>query len=44
MEVLALILGGGYYNQTQGAYSAATTLNTMGLMNPFSRMQESEAD
>ena len=44
VEVLALILGGGYYNQTQGAYSAATTLNTMGLMNPFSRMQESEAD
>jgi predicted Zn-dependent protease len=44
VEVLALILGGGYYNQTQGAYSAASTLNTMGLMNPFSRMQESEAD
>ena len=44
VEVLALILGGGYYNQTQGAYSAASTFNTMGLMNPFSRMQESEAD
>jgi predicted Zn-dependent protease len=44
VEVLALILGGGYYNQTQGAYCAASTLNTMGLMNPFSRMQESEAD
>jgi predicted Zn-dependent protease len=44
VEVLALILGGGYYNQTQGAYGAASTLNTMGLMNPFSRMQESEAD
>ena len=44
VEVLALILGGGYYNQTQGAYGAAQTLNTMGLMNPFSRMQESEAD
>ncbi len=44
VEVLALILGGGYYNQTQGAYGAASTLNTLGLMNPFSRMQESEAD
>lgn len=43
-EVLALILGGGYYNRTQGAYSAASALNVMGLMNPFSRMQESEAD
>ena len=44
MEVLALILGGGYYTQTQGAYGAATALNTLGIMNPFSRMQESEAD
>ena len=44
VEVLALILGGGYYTQTQGAYGAASALNTLGLMNPFSRMQESEAD
>ncbi|MBJ90080.1 MAG: hypothetical protein CMO98_09495 [Woeseia sp.] len=44
VEVLALILGGGYYNQTRGAYGAASTLNTLGIMNPFSRMQESEAD
>ena len=44
VEVLALILGGGYYNQTRGAYSAASTLNSLGIMNPFSRMQESEAD
>jgi len=44
VEVLALILGGGYYNQTQGAYGAASALNSLGLMNPFSRMQESEAD
>lgn len=44
VEVLAIILGGGYYNQTQGAYGAASALNTMGLMNPFSRMQETEAD
>ena len=44
VEVLALILGGGYYNQTRGAYGAASTLNTLGTMNPISRMQESEAD
>jgi predicted Zn-dependent protease len=44
VEVLAYILGGGYYNQTQGAYSALSTASTLGLSNPFSRMQESEAD
>ena len=44
VEVLALILGGGWYNRTQGAYGAASALNTLGIMNPFSRMQESEAD
>ncbi len=44
VEVLALILGGGYYTQTQGAYGAASALNTLGIMNPFSRMQEGEAD
>ena len=26
-RVLALILGGGYYNQTQGAYGAASALS-----------------
>ena len=44
VEVLAYILGGGYSNQTQGAYSALSTASTLGLSNPFSRMQESEAD
>lgn len=44
VEVLALILGGGYYNQTQGAYGATSALGNLGIMNPFSRMQESEAD
>jgi predicted Zn-dependent protease len=44
VEVLAIILGGGYYNQTQGAYSALSTANTLGLMNSFSRKQETEAD
>jgi len=44
VEVLAIILGGGYYNQTQGAYSALSTANSLGLSNPFTRMQETEAD
>ncbi len=44
VEVLAIILGGGYYNQTQGAMSALSTASTLGLSNPFSRMQETEAD
>lgn len=44
IDVLAIVLGGGYYNQTQGAYSALQTASTMGLSNPFSRMQETEAD
>ena len=44
VEVLAIILGGGYYNQTQGAYGALSTANTLGLMNSFSRKQETEAD
>ena len=44
VEVLAYILGGGYYNQTQGAYNALSTASTLGLSNPFSRKQESEAD
>lgn len=44
VEVAALILGGGYYNKTQGAYGATSALGSLGIMNPFSRMQESEAD
>jgi predicted Zn-dependent protease len=44
VEVLALILGGGYYNQTQGAYGALASASELGVMNPFSRKQETEAD
>lgn len=44
VEVLAIVLGGGYYNQTQGAYGALSTANTLGLLNAFSRQQETEAD
>jgi predicted Zn-dependent protease len=47
VEVLAYIIGGtGYYDQrrTAGTYQALSTASTLGLSNPFSRMQESEAD
>jgi len=44
IEIAALILGGGYYNQTQGAYSALKSAEDLGLNKPFTRMQESEAD
>ncbi len=44
VEVLAYILGGGYYNRTAGTYGALSTAATLGLSNPFSRKQESEAD
>jgi len=44
VEVAAILLGGGYYNQTQGAYQALSTGAALGIMNPFSRKQETEAD
>jgi len=44
IEIAALILGGGYYNQTQGAYSALKSAEDLGLNKPFTRKQESEAD
>lgn len=44
VEVAALILGGGYYNQTRGAYEALSAGAALGVMNPFSRKQETEAD
>lgn len=44
VEVAAILLGGGYYNQTRGAYEALSTGAALGIMNPFSRKQESEAD
>ena len=40
----AIILGGGYRNQTQGARNALSTGALLGLLNPFSRLQETEAD
>jgi predicted Zn-dependent protease len=44
VEVAALILGGGYSNQTRGAYEALSAGASLGVMNPFSRKQETEAD
>ncbi|MGY8796319.1 MAG: M48 family metallopeptidase [Woeseiales bacterium] len=53
IEVLARVLVGdrtNYYsrnydpNMASGIYGAASTFGQMGLLNPFSRMQESEAD
>lgn len=53
IEVLAAVLVGdsaNYYsrnydpNMASGIYGAAGTFGQLGLMNPFSRMQESEAD
>ncbi len=53
IEVLAAILVGdsaNYYsrnydpNMASGIYGAAGTFGQLGVMNPFSRMQESEAD
>lgn len=44
VDTLALILGGGYSQQTAAAQGSLSTLGTLGLLNPFSRGQESEAD
>jgi predicted Zn-dependent protease len=44
VDVAAIILGGGYSNPTRGAQQALSTGAVLGILNPFSRMQESEAD
>lgn len=53
IEVLSIILAGDSTNpysrnydpnRARGIYGAANTFGSLGLMNPFSRMQESEAD
>ena len=44
VDIAAIILGGGYRNQTQGARNALSTGALLGLLNPFSRLQETEAD
>jgi predicted Zn-dependent protease len=44
VDIASILLGGGYSNQTQGASQALGTGAMLGILNPFSRMQESEAD
>lgn len=44
VDVVGLILGGGSYNQTRAALESANMAGNLGLMNPFTRMQETEAD
>ncbi len=44
IDIAAILLGGGYANQTRGAYQALSTGAALGIMNPFSRKQETEAD
>jgi predicted Zn-dependent protease len=53
IEVLAIVLAGDSSNpysrnydpnRARGIYGATNTFGSLGLMNPFSRMQESEAD
>lgn len=43
-DTLALVLGGGYARQTAAASNSLRTLSTLGILNPFSRGQETEAD
>jgi predicted Zn-dependent protease len=44
VDIAAILVGGGYARQTQGAAQALGTGVALGVLNPFSRMQESEAD
>jgi predicted Zn-dependent protease len=44
IDIAAILLGGGYSHQTQAAQQALSTGAVLGIMNPFSRKQETEAD
>lgn len=44
IDVAAILLGGGYARQTQAAQQTLQTGAVLGILNPFSRKQESEAD
>ena len=44
IDVAAILLGGGYQRQTNAAAQALNTGAMLGILNPFSRLQESEAD
>lgn len=44
IDVASILIGGGYARQTMGARSALSTGAALGIMNPFNRKQETEAD
>jgi predicted Zn-dependent protease len=44
VDIAAILLGGGYRGPTQGAQQALGMGAALGIMNPFSRKQETEAD
>ncbi len=44
VDIAAILMGGGYSRQTQAASDALNTGAMLGVLNPFSRMQETEAD
>lgn len=44
VDIAAILLGGGYSNQTRAASDTLRMGAALGILNPFSRMQESEAD
>lgn len=44
IDIAAILLGGGYANRTQAAQQTLQTGAMLGVLNPFSRKQESEAD
>jgi predicted Zn-dependent protease len=44
VDVAAVLLGGGYARQTNAAQQGLGTATMLGVLNPFSRLQESEAD
>lgn len=43
-DTIGLILGGGYMRQTSAAMNSMRTIAQLGVLNPFSRGQETEAD
>ncbi|HEX2140117.1 MAG TPA: M48 family metallopeptidase [Woeseiaceae bacterium] len=44
IDIAAILLGGGYARQTRAAQQTLQTGAMLGVLNPFSRKQESEAD
>jgi predicted Zn-dependent protease len=44
VDIASILLGGGYSDQTRAANQALGTGAMLGILNPFSRKQESEAD